>query len=213
MEKLHLADLKAKEAKAKKAKAENGEAGEAADTPKAKPIQRPMSKLDRELAAEKAKAEAKEARRPLPPPPLLPLHPPHTCRGRARPCTTALSPSPVRGASRAQKAAERERKKEERAQKAALPKKPKSGFLLYSGPPGSKCPRSTPLRSAVARRPSPGRRPAPQSAAAVARQRASVVAWRSPAGRSRRRVRGSGGTSSPRRHRVTLASLGLQATR
>ena len=51
MEKLHLADLKAKEAKAKKAKAENGEAGQAAGTPKAKPIQRPLSKLDRELAA------------------------------------------------------------------------------------------------------------------------------------------------------------------
>ena len=79
MEKLHLADLKAKEAKAKKA-AENGEAGQAADTPKAKPIQRPLSKLDRELAAEKARAEAKEARRPLPPPPP-PLHPPHTCYG------------------------------------------------------------------------------------------------------------------------------------
>ena len=78
MEKLHLADLKAKEAKAKKAKAENGEAGQAADTPKAKPVQRPLSKLDRELAAEKARAEAKQARRPLPPlppPPLPPLHP------------------------------------------------------------------------------------------------------------------------------------------
>ena len=85
MEKLHLADLKAKEAKAKKAKTENGEAGQA-DTPKAKPVQRPLSKLDRELAAEKARAEAKEARRPLPPPPLPPpppLHPPHTCRGPA----------------------------------------------------------------------------------------------------------------------------------
>ena len=117
---------------------------------------------------------------------------------RARPCTTALSLSPVRGASRAQKAAERERKKEERAQKAALPKKPQSGYMLYSGPAGGKCPRSAPLRSAVARRPSPGRRPAPQRAAGAVRQRASVVAWRSLAGGSRRR--------RPRRHLLPVAA-------
>merc|ERR1740124_842400 len=49
-----------------------------------------MSKLDREIAAKKAKDGAKE------------------------------------------KAAEREKKKEERAVKAAMPKKPRSGYLLYS---------------------------------------------------------------------------------
>jgi hypothetical protein len=65
MEKLHLADLKAKAAKlAKKPKAEDGEAEKEAEAPKSKPIQRPMSKLDREIAAKKAKDEAKEARGP-----------------------------------------------------------------------------------------------------------------------------------------------------
>ena len=50
----------------------------------------------------------------------------------------------------------------------------------------------------MARRPSPGRRPAPLSAAAAARQRVSVVAWRSLAGGSRRR--------RPRRHLLPTAA-------
>ena len=50
----------------------------------------------------------------------------------------------------------------------------------------------------MARRPSPGRRPAPQRAAAAVRQRVSVVAWRSLAGGSRRR--------RPRRHLIPTAA-------
>ena len=92
MEKMHLADLKAKAAKlAKKPKAEDGEAEKVAEAPKAKPVQRPMSKLDREIAAKKAKDGAKEARGPLPPPPPPP---PPRCR-RKLPPHTGHGPAPA----------------------------------------------------------------------------------------------------------------------
>ena len=113
-------------------------------------------------------AAATAAATPLPPKPATAHRP------RARPSTAAPSLSPVPAASRAQKAAEREKKKEERAAKAAMPKRPKSGYLLYSGPACSKCPRRGPLRSAVARRlrlprlvcrPAPTERPACSAAA------------------------------------------------
>ena len=87
---------------AKKPKAANGNddaaaAAVAPNQPKPKPVQRPMSKLDREIAAKRAKNELKE------------------------------------------KASEREKKKEERAAKAAMPKRPKSGYLCYSEPQAETC--------------------------------------------------------------------------
>jgi len=72
MEKIHLAEQKKREAEAKKQKKAKDDAKEAEEA-KAKPAQKPMSKLDRVIAAENAKKEQKLVR----PPRGRGTHPPH----------------------------------------------------------------------------------------------------------------------------------------